>query len=139
MRNLLHAFGFTLCLWSQLGSVAWSEPPSRYMPEGSGVINGQASVVVLPRRHDSLSDASDYLDPAGLEVHLARADDPDVELAYPAGSWFQPPPGRYRVWLQGGWRMTPFAGLMSYSGQATKGYMAVGMSVGEAGGSSCRR
>jgi hypothetical protein len=133
MRNLLHVSGLTLCLWFQLGSAAWSGPPSRYMPEGSGVVNGQSSVVVLPRRYDSVSDSSDYLDPAGLEVHLTNVDDPDEELAFPAGSWFQPPHGRYRVWLQGGWRMTPFSADLRYSGQAAEEYITFGLPVGEAG------
>lgn len=131
MRNLCR--GSCLALIFLLGGAVWSEPPGTYMPKGSGVVNGKASIVVLPRRFDPVSDSSDYLDPAGLEVHLVRADNPDVELAYPAASWFQPPPGRYRIWLQGGWRITPFSALMLYSGQATSGYMAVGMPVGEAG------
>ncbi|MES1245438.1 MAG: hypothetical protein ABUT39_27790 [Acidobacteriota bacterium] len=106
------------------GGLALGEPPARFPDPGDGV----SGIVVLPADPDR--EAGGFLDPEGLEVHLSPDDDPSVELGYPAGAWFQPPPGHYRIWLQGGWRMTPFAGLISYSGAGSMRAMAA---IGEAG------
>ncbi|MES1241001.1 MAG: carboxypeptidase-like regulatory domain-containing protein [Acidobacteriota bacterium] len=131
MCNLFRDLGLILCVVAFLGPSAWAVPPNRYLPEGTGVIDGRAAVVVLPRGYDT--GTTSYLDPSGLEVHLTPLDDPDEDFTYPAGSWFQPPPGRYRIWLQGGWRMTPFSALLQYSGQAAEEYIAFGLPTGEAG------
>ncbi|MGH2628593.1 MAG: hypothetical protein ACRDHY_18305, partial [Anaerolineales bacterium] len=50
-----------------------------------------------------------------------RHDDPNVELVYPCGAWFQPPPGRYRVWIQGDWQMSPYSLVLGYSGTPFRG------------------
>lgn len=127
------AIVLSLVLWSNFSGQASSEPPGKYMPEGPGVINGRAAMVVLLGQYDSLSRSTDFFDPVGLEVHLTPTDDPDEELAYPAGSWFQPPPGRYRIWLQGDWRMTPFSGLVIWGAPVAKGGLSTVYPVGPAG------
>nr|MDP9121015.1 carboxypeptidase-like regulatory domain-containing protein [Acidobacteriota bacterium] len=133
MHHPLRAIGLSLLLSGGFHSQAWAEPPGKYMPKGPGVIDGRAAIVVLANRYDSVTQEPDYFDPAGLEAHLAPVDDPDAELAYPAGTWFQPPPGRYRVWLQGGWRMTPFSGLIIWGAPIAKSGLATGFQVEPAG------
>jgi hypothetical protein len=51
-----------------------------------------------------------------LEVHLVAAGDSSRDLVFPAIRPFDPPPGRYRIWLEGRWRMSPFSLLLGYSG-----------------------
>src|SRR5262245_54059691 len=70
----------------------------------------------------------DFEDPAGLEVHLSPTDDPDTELVYPCGSWFQPPPGSYLFWIEGPWRMSAYSGLFGAGDGQT-----ISLSVGDAG------
>lgn len=55
------------------------------------------------------------LDPRGFEVHLSRDDDPGEELVYTAGEPMIPPAGRWRVWLQGDWMMTPLTDLVRFA------------------------
>lgn len=52
------------------------------------------------------------MDPAGFEVHMTDSDDPGEELVYAAGKLFVPPSGRYRIWLQGTWSMTPYTDMV---------------------------
>lgn len=136
MRSLFRALGLLLFLGLSLGSLGASEPPDamtdslkKYMPEES---DGENSMVVLPTHYGDQTTPSQILNPAGLEAHFTPYDDPDVELAYPAGAWIQPPPGRYRHWLQGDWQMTPFAGLLIFSGHSG-GSMKVFSPLGDAG------
>lgn len=114
----------SLVFWVGFGSTgdggALGETPAKF-PEAS---DGNAGIVVLPVG-SAVAD-----DPEGLEVHLSPHDDPSVELSYPAGAWFHPPPGHYRIWLQGGWRMTPFSGLIGHSGA---GSMRAVLPIAEAG------
>jgi hypothetical protein len=116
MRDLLRVSGLPLVLCASLASPAWSEPPERqkFAPDPeSGVIDGRGSVGVFPVRREG--GPPEFLDPAGLEAHLKPYDDPDTELAFPAGEWAQPASGGYLYWLQGGWRMSPYAGLFFHS------------------------
>ncbi len=132
MRNL-GTLGLSILLLNGLLSPVAGYEPAKHLPKGSGVIGGRASVAIFPVKKDGPSGESEFLEPAGLEVHLTPGDESEVELVYPAASWFQPPPGQYRMWLQGDWRMTPFSLLMSYSSRATTGEMRVTMPLGEAG------
>lgn len=133
MSQRVLAVCLSLVLWTSLGGQVAGAPPETYMPEGPGVINGKAALVGLPVRYDSLAGSIDYLDPAGLEVHLTPAGDPDTELVFPAGSWVQPPAGRYRIWLEGDWRMTPFSGLIVWGAPVAKGGMVTAKPVETAG------
>lgn len=49
----------------------------------------------------------EFLDPSGLEAHLVATERPNIELVVPAGVFFDAPPGNYRVWLEGNWRISP--------------------------------
>lgn len=133
MRSLLRAFCMLSVLGLSLGSPATGEPPDattesikKYMPEEG---KGTHGLAILPGKYAGGSLA-ELLNPAGLEAHFVLYDDPDTELAYPAGPWIEPPPGRYRYWLQGDWRITPYAGLLSFSGQ---GSTKAALPLGEAG------
>ncbi len=47
--------------------------------------------------------------------------DPGARLVYPAGSWFAPPVGMYRYWLEGGWRIQPALGAVRYRAEPFEG------------------
>lgn len=118
MRSRSRVFGLLLVLG--LGPLAAAEPPDaatesmkKYLPE-----ERDNALILLPGRYAG-GRLAEILNPAGLEARFSLQDDPGVELAYPAGSWAEPPPGWYRYWLQGDWRMTPYAGLLSFSGQGS--------------------
>lgn len=120
MGNPLRVSGLLLVLCASLCAPAWSEPPERppsaprFAPDQESAEPG--SVGVFPIRHDG--NGREFLDPAGLEAHLKPPQDPDTELVFPAGQWVQPPSGWYYYWLQGGWRMSPHAGLFSHAASA---------------------
>lgn len=76
----------------------------------------------------------ELLDPAGYEAHLVRLDDLDREVVAPCGEWFLPESGRYRVWVEGDWEITPYAGRMSFGRIPFAGQgMSGGYPVGPAG------
>lgn len=60
-----------------------------------GQIRGLAAIGVWPRI------GFDVVEPAGFEGVLVRRDNPAVILRIPAGKWTLPPPGPYRVFLEG--------------------------------------
>jgi hypothetical protein len=124
MRNPLHA-SLALVLGIGFGSMDYAGALGEPLPEAP-----RAGILVLPRGSDPEADGPGSLDSEGLEAHLASYHDPAVELSYPAGSWFEPPPGLYRIWLQGGWRMTPFSSVISFSGAGT---LRSVLPLGEAG------
>lgn len=59
--------------------------------------------------------ATEIVDPQGFTVHLTSADDPGEERVHPAGVPFQPPPGRFRVWMQGGDLISPSSLLIVFA------------------------
>lgn len=61
-------------------------------------------------------DPSEILDPTGYEVRLAPAGDLDQEIVYPAGHWFVPSPGRYRMWMQGNGRISSATSTLLWRG-----------------------
>lgn len=116
MGNPLRLSGLLLVLCVSLCAPVWSEPPERpaFAPDKESAEPG--SVGVFPIRYGG--NSPEFLDPAGLEAHLKPPQDQDTELVFPAGQWIQPPSGWYYYWLQGGWRMSPHAGLFSHSASA---------------------
>lgn len=104
-RSILILIGLVL----PLDAVA--QPP--VLDATQGEIDGKVAVAFLAHE---LGDPSAYLPPEGFEVHLVPASDLDRELVYPAGQWFQPPPGRYRFWVEGNWSMSSGSAIVSYSG-----------------------
>ena len=63
-------------------------------------MDGQIAVGLWPTKGGQI------LGPEGFTVHLANDDDLEVEHVYPAGTWFLPPPGRFKVWTEGASRTT---------------------------------
>lgn len=88
-----------------------AQPP--LLDPTQGQIDGKVAMAFLAHE---LGDPSAYLPPEGYEVHLVAASDLDRELVYPAGRWFQPPPGRYRFWVEGHWGMSNGSAIVNYSG-----------------------
>jgi hypothetical protein len=70
----------------------------------------------------------------GFETHLTRLDDPDVELVFPSGAWFQPPVGRYRARVEGEWQISPYSLVLGFAGRPFRGRGLVAtIPVAEAG------
>ena len=113
---------------------AWSAQgethPSSLLDPKKGQINGRVAIAVFPASRQS----SELRFPAGYSAHLVRYDDPETELVFPCGEWFQPPPGSYRHWVEGEWEMSPFSLLLSYSAGPFRGRgMISAMPLREAG------
>jgi hypothetical protein len=136
MRQMFLVAGFVLLLG--LGPVALATAgegtrPKFFVDPRDGIIDGRAAVNIFPVDYGA-SEATSFLNPEGLEAHLTPVDDPNVERIYPAGSWFQPPPGRYRVWLEGDWRMSPYSMLLGYAGESSRASGVMGpIPIGGAG------
>jgi hypothetical protein len=76
-----------------------------------GHIDGKVAVLYWPH-----GPGKKLLPADGCEVHLVPLSNPDQELIYPCGEWFQPPPDRYSGWMEQGETMSPAPWLMSYGG-----------------------
>lgn len=87
-----------------------------------GEIDGKIAVAFVAQEPDGSMAQS----PGQYKVHLALDADPGVERVYPAVTWFQPPPGKYRVWMEGPGRMSPDSLILSYSGKPFKGLGLLG-------------
>ncbi len=134
MRGYLCAFNFLLVLWATLGTspLADASERSEFLPDRTtGEINGRLAVTIVPVKY---GNEIEFLNPAGLEAHLSPGDNPNVELVFPCGSWYQPPRGGYRYWIQGGWRMSAYSMMMYYAGEPFQGRgMVLHVPIGEAG------
>jgi hypothetical protein len=75
------------------------------------------AVTVMPRQ----AGASDFLPPWGYRAHLTGHDDPSVEITFPCGTWAQPPAGRYRVWVEGPWTISPLTHVINFSSRPFQG------------------
>lgn len=93
---------------------------------------GGSGSIFFPGRY-SEHTLLEVLDPSGYEVHLTRADDPGAESVHPAGELFPPPGGRWRVWLQGEWSITPFSSLVVFPASRRAGVAPAIMPVAPAG------
>ncbi|MCP4662939.1 MAG: hypothetical protein GY856_46700, partial [bacterium] len=78
-----------------------------------GHINGKVALSLWPAK--GLEDQR-LIDPSGFEAHLAKEEDLDEELIFPCGTWFQPPPGRYKFWLEGRGSISPFSSVLHFAG-----------------------
>lgn len=72
----------------------------------------RTGLAVFPARYLELRPV-EILDPSGIRLLLTSADSPGDELAFPAGELFDPPIGRFRIWLEGEWEMTPYTQVIS--------------------------
>ncbi|MCP4658689.1 MAG: carboxypeptidase regulatory-like domain-containing protein [bacterium] len=80
-----------------------------------GVIEGTVAVALWPGSEYPEGEIR-AIDPAGFQGRLVPQDNPDQELSYPCGAWFQPPPDKYRFWLEGNGMISPFSSIMIYGG-----------------------
>lgn len=104
------------------GSLGWEDrsPPTAFaLDPATGSIGGRVAVAVLPAQYDQ--DNIEPLYPWGFHAYLTPEEDPDRELVYPCGSWFQPPHGRYRLRVEGEWSISPYSLTLIYSGRPFRG------------------
>lgn len=73
--------------------------------------NAEPGVVYFPAAYSG-NVPTDVLDPRGFTVHMTNPDAPGEEVVFPAGQTFIPPGGRWRIWLQGEWSMSPSSSLV---------------------------
>jgi hypothetical protein len=82
----------------------------------TGEIGGKRALAVAPAQ-----GSHELLSPWGFTAHLVGHDDPSVDLVFPCGTWFLPPPARYRVWVEGEWQISPFSLVLIHTGQPFRG------------------
>lgn len=85
-------------------------------------IDGRVAVGAWP------TEAGEIVGPDGFSVHLVEDGSLEDEHVYPSGYWFQPPAGRYKVWLEGRLdggdgapRITRSFTLLNYGGAPFRG------------------
>lgn len=61
----------------------------------------------------------EILDPEGYRIHLTKADDPEEDRVVPAGEPFHPSVGRWRLWLEGDWSISPSSELVEVASRRT--------------------
>lgn len=67
------------------------------------------------------SETERPVDPTGFEVHLTTEESQEEELVYACGTWFVPPPAKYKLWLEGpGW-MSPYSSILRFRGGPFEG------------------
>ncbi|MCP3957111.1 MAG: hypothetical protein GY719_04600 [bacterium] len=126
--HTLLCLGFGVAAGGQTNS-----PPTFFLDPASGNIDDRVAVAVYPARYANGKPAEFFV-PDGFEVHLTPAEDPSQELVFPCGTWFQPPPDRYRVWVAGNGLMSPYTSMLTYAGGVFKGSgLTAAVPVGEAG------
>lgn len=104
----------------------------------TGQINGKVAMLVWPiegvQRKGDGAKPQRLLSPDGCETHLVPTGDPERELLFPCGQWFQPPNGTYRVWLEKPGLSTVGHGVVSYEAEPFNGRgMAMMMPLEPAG------
>jgi hypothetical protein len=104
--------------------------PAGLPDPSAGQIEGKVAMTVAPQAVGQ----SGALSPWGFVAHLTGYDDPNVDIEFPCGIWSQPPRGRYRVWVEGVWEISPFTYIVRFSPQRFRGSGLIAAApVGEAG------
>ncbi len=85
-----------------------------------GAIGGKVAVAFWPGIEDESGEIR-AIEPGGFEGRLVPQDGLDEEWSYPCGTWFQPPPNKYRFWLEGNGMISPFSSVMVYGGGKFQG------------------
>lgn len=99
----------------------------------AGQINGKIAITVVPTKLGN-SGKREVVPPWGFVAHLTDYDNPGKDVTFPSGIWSQPPKGRYRVWVEGEWQISPFTYVVRYSPQPFRGSGQIAAAaVGEAG------
>ena len=119
MRSACRGVAWALVLassWSLLTSrqTAGSEIPGSNYAAAIRADDDASGFAAFPARFSTEQKPVEILDPAGFRLHMTKTSDPGDELVYPAGELIDPPLGRFRIWLQGEWTMTPFSQLVGF-------------------------
>lgn len=104
--------------WLAVAVRAWAgseSPVPSWLDATTGQIDGRIAVSVVPAKLAPMSANLDPVEPWGFAAHLVSTENPSVELVYPCGTWFQPPKGSYRAWIEGDWQISPYSRHLSYS------------------------
>ena len=86
-----------------------------------GHIRGVVAVMFWPANNTDGGKVDTLLPVEDCRVVLAPWTNLPAERTYPCGSWFQPPEGRYRVWLEKNDRITPTTGTFNYTAERFQG------------------
>jgi hypothetical protein len=87
----------------------------------TGQINGIVAAMFWPANNTEGGKVDTLLPVDDCTVVLAPWTNLPAERTYRCGSWFQPPAGRYRVWLEMGDRITPTTGTFNYAPERFQG------------------
>lgn len=110
--------GVFLLLW--IGVNLSAQPGEEYLLDPTkGEIDGQMATAVYPAKYRD-SDFEAVLPPGGYNVHLSPNGE-TTELVFPTATWFNPPPNRYRIWVESEWEMTPYSVVLGWAGGEFKG------------------
>lgn len=111
----------SIVLAAALALPHFAQAPSRWTGEidlSAGAVEGKRALGFWPSE-DLAGDR--LLDPSGMTAHLSPTDDLDTELVYPCGTWFSPPAGRYKFWLEGAGWMSPASSVLKYGALPFRG------------------
>lgn len=115
----------SLVLWTAALSAGWAdtEPPFVFDPR-TGVIDGKIAMTILPS-HQTDAGKPRPVEPADFVVHLESIKDKGTQFTFPSGTWYAPPSGAYRFWLEGDGQMSRYSAKMFYRGGPFRGRGAV--------------
>lgn len=95
---------------------AWSSDAIRLPDPKEGQINGVVAVMFWPAKNTGGGKVDTLLPTDDCQVILAPWTDFSAERRYRCGIWFQPPEGRYQVWIEKGTdQITPTSGTFHYA------------------------
>ena len=104
------------------GSIIAASEPIRLPDPKEGQINGIVAVMFWPAKNTDGGKVDQLLPVEDCQVVLAPWTDLPAERTYRCGTWFQPPEGRYRVWLEkSGDRITQTTGTFNYAPEPFQG------------------
>ena len=112
----LGVVAFLLCTGGSLSAQTGEE---YLLDPAKGEIDGQLATAVYPAKYQD-SDFESVLPPGGYNVHLSPNGE-TTELIFPTATWFNPPPNRYRIWVESEWEMTPYSVIFGWVGGDFKG------------------
>ena len=81
----------------------------------TGEINGVVAVMFWPATSTHTRGVDELLPADHCHAVLEPWTNLAAELTFDCGIWFQPPEGRYRVWLERGDSLTPTTGSLNYA------------------------
>lgn len=91
-----------------------------------GEIDGKMAAYFMPLAGVVETNFDHILPGDGCEVRLASTEDLDRELVYDCSTWFLPPEGNWRVWLEGPASTSEVHGVLMWEHEPFRGYGQVG-------------